>query len=63
VPQNPLPQPGAAHAAALALVLALALMNPAEISFSTGAAGSVFPREIPARSQSSPQVASLSAML
>ena len=61
VPQKPLPQPGAAHAGSL--VLAPALMNPAEISFSTGAAGSVLPGAIPARSHSSPQVASLSAML
>ena len=63
VPQKPLPQPGASHAGSLLLVLEPALMNPAEISFSTGAAGSVFPKEISARSQSSPQVASLSAML
>jgi hypothetical protein len=61
LPQNPLPQAGAAQAGSL--VLAPALMNPAEISFSTGAAASVLPGGIPARSQSSPQVASLSAMV
>jgi len=61
VPQEPVPQSGAAHAGSLVLVPEL--MNPAEISFSTGFAGSVFPGEIPARSQSSPQVDNLSAML
>ena len=60
VPQKPLPQAGAAHAGSLVLVPAL--MKPAEISFSTGAAGSVVPAGIPACSHSSPQVASLSAM-
>src|ERR1700741_1323446 len=57
--QKPLPQAGAAHAGSLVPVP----MKPAEISFSTGPAGSVLPREISARSQSSPQGASLSAIL
>jgi hypothetical protein len=63
VPQKPLPQPGASHAGSLRLLLAPAWMKPADISFSTGAAGSVAPGEIPARWQSSPQLESLSAML